>query len=138
MKNVSGLLLAAVFALLSLFHIYWAAGGRFGSVSGVPTVNGARVFNPSTAGTLAVAAALFCAMLVILGQINLLGKVIPQWIFRWATLFIGVLFFLRAIGEFRLVGFFKQIRDTPFAFWDTWLFSPLCLLIAVTVFYARL
>lgn len=134
MKNVSGLLLAAVFALLGLFHVFWAAGGRFGSVSGVPTVNGERVFNPSTAGTLAVAAALFGAMLVILGQINLLGEAIPKWIFRWATLFIGVLFFLRAIGEFRLVGFFKQVRDTPFAVWDTWLFSPLCLLIAVTAF----
>lgn len=134
MRYISGLLLAAVFALLGLFHVYWAAGGRFGSVSGVPTVNGARVFNPSTAGTLLVAAALFGAMLVILGQINLLGKAIPQWFFRWATLVTGVLFFLRAIGEFRLVGFFKQIRDTPFAFWDTWLFSPLCLLIAVTAF----
>jgi hypothetical protein len=134
MKNVSGLLLAAVFAVLSLFHVYWAAGGRVGIGSGVPTVNGARVFNPSTAGTLAVAAALFCAMLVILGQINLLGDVVPKWIFRWATFFIGILFFLRAIGEFRLVGFFKQVRDTPFAFWDTWLFSPLCLLIAVMAF----
>ena len=134
MKNVFGLLLAAVFALLSLFHVYWATGGRFGIGSGVPTVDGARVFQPSTAGTLAVAAALFCAMLVILGQINLLGEAIPKRIFRWATLFIGVLFFLRAIGEFRLVGFFKQVRDTPFAFWDTWLFSPLCLLIAVTAF----
>jgi hypothetical protein len=132
MKNFLGLLLAAVFALLGLFHVYWAAGGRFGSAAGVPTVNGARVFNPSTAGTLLVAAALFCAMLVILGQINLLGEAIPKWIFRWATLVIGVLFFLRAIGEFRLVGFFKRASDTPFAFWDTWLFSPLCLLIAVT------
>jgi hypothetical protein len=134
MKNVSGILLAAVFAVLSLFHVYWAAGGRLGIGAGVPTVSGARVFNPSTAGTLLVAAALFCAMLVILGQINLLGETIPKWIFRWASLFIAVLFFLRAIGEFRLVGFFKQIRDTPFAVWDTWLFSPLCLLIAVTAF----
>jgi hypothetical protein len=134
MRYISGLLLAAVFALLGLFHVYWAAGGRFGSVSGVPTVNGARVFNPSVAGTLLVAAALFGAMLVILGQINLLGEAIPKWVFRGATLVIGVLFFLRSIGEFRLVGFFKQVRDTPFAFWDTWLFSPLCLLIALTAF----
>ena len=73
-------------------------------------------------------------MFVILGQIHLLGDFIPRWIFRWATLGISVLFFLRAIGEFKLVGFFKQVRDTPFAFWDTWLFSPLCLLIAVIAF----
>jgi catechol 2,3-dioxygenase-like lactoylglutathione lyase family enzyme len=35
-------------------------------------------------------------------------------------------FLLRAVGDFRLVGFFKRVRGTPFARWDTRLFSPLC------------
>jgi len=44
---------------------------------------------------------------------------------------LAALFLIRAVGEFRYVGFFKSVRDTRFATWDSWLFSPLCLLIAV-------
>jgi hypothetical protein len=81
-----------------------------------------------------VAAALFAAMLTVLGQIGLWGEIIPRWIFRWATFGIAALFFLRAIGDFKLIGFFKQANDSGFAFWDTFLFSPLCLFIAVAAF----
>jgi hypothetical protein len=34
------------------------------------------------------------------------------------------------MGEFNYVGFFKKVKDTEFAKWDTKLFSPLCLLIS--------
>jgi Protein of unknown function (DUF3995) len=134
MKNTLGILLAAIFAILSLFHVYWAAGGRFGSAVAVPTVGGEHIFNPSAFATLLVAAALLMAMLTILGQIGLLGETIPQWIFRWATFGIAALFLLRAIGDFKLVGFFKQVNETGFAFWDSFLFSPLCLFIAIAAF----
>lgn len=134
MKNILGILLAAIFAILSLFHIYWAAGGRFGSSVTVPTVSGERLFNPSLLATLLVAFALLIAMLTVLGQIGLLGDVIPQWIFRWATLGISALFLLRAIGDFKILGFFKRASESGFAFWDTFLFSPLCLFIAVAAF----
>lgn len=134
MRNVLGIILAAIFAILSLFHIYWAAGGSFGGASAVPTIGGARIFNPSLFGTVLVAVALFAAMLTVLGQIGFLGELIPRWIFRWATFGIAALFFLRAIGDFRLIGFFKQASDSGFAFWDTLLFSPLCLFIAVCAF----
>lgn len=134
MRNILGILLAAIFAILSLFHIYWATGGRFGSSVTVPTVSGERLFSPSPLATVLVAMALLAAMLTILGQIGLLGEIIPRWIFRWATFGIAALFLLRAIGDFKLVGFFKQVNDTGFAFWDTFLFSPLCLFIAVAAF----
>jgi len=131
MRNTSGILLAVVFAVLSLFHVYWALGGRFGSGVTVPVVGGVRTFNPSPLGTILVATALLVAMLTILGHLGLLGDAIPGWVFRWSTCGIALVFFLRAVGDFRLVGFFKRASDTPFAYWDTWLFSPLCLVIAV-------
>lgn len=134
MKQASGLLLAAVFAVLGLFHIYWALGGRLASTVTVPIVGGERAFNPSLFGTMLIAAALFLAMATILGQLGLLGAAIPGWLFRWGTCGIALIFFLRAVGEFKLVGFFKRASDTPFAYWDTWLFSPLCLVIAVIAF----
>ena len=134
MRNVLGILLAAIFAILSLFHIYWAAGGRFGSASVVPTVDGKNIFSPSIFSTMLVAAALLAAMMTILGHLGLFGDAIPRRIFRWATFGIALLFLLRAIGEFKLLGFFKKVNDTNFAFWDTFLFSPLCLFIAAAAF----
>jgi hypothetical protein len=134
MRIALGVLLAAVFAALSLFHIYWALGGRLGSEATVPVVGGNRTFNPSPAGTLLIATALLLAMFTILGQAGLLGEALPKWIFRWGTCGLALIFFLRAVGEFKLVGFFKRASATRFAYWDTWLFSPLCLAIAVMAF----
>ncbi|MGH9943704.1 MAG: DUF3995 domain-containing protein [Pyrinomonadaceae bacterium] len=134
MIRMSGMLVALTFGGLSLFHVYWALGGRFGSGVTVPTVGNSRAFHPSPLGTVLVATGLLLAMLTVLGRLGLLGEVIPRWVFRWGTGGIALIFFLRAVGEFRLVGFFKRASDTSFAYWDTWLFSPLCLSIAVIAF----
>ena len=134
MIKIVGILLAAVFALLSLLHLYWAVGGRFGSAVAIPSVGGKPSFRPSPFATVLVAVAFIAAVLVVIGQLGWLGNRVPRWMFRWATLGIALIFFLRAVGEFKLIGFFKRASDTPFAYWDTHLFSPLCLLIAVAAF----
>lgn len=134
MIRVAGMLVALTFGALSLLHLYWAAGGRFGGGAVVPTVGGRRTFDPSPFGTILVAIALLVAMLIVLGRLGLLGEAIPRRVFRWGTCGIAVVFLLRAVGDFRLVGFFKRVSDTPFAHWDTWLFSPLCLAVAVVTF----
>jgi hypothetical protein len=139
MIRILGILLVVIFAVISLFHLYWAAGGAFGKSVAVPTVTmpsrgNIRTFEPSVGSTILVALAFLLAIAVILGQLRFLGNIVPHWMFRWGTWIIALIFFLRAIGEFRLVGFFKKVGDTPFAHWDTWLFSPLCLIIAIIAF----
>jgi hypothetical protein len=134
MVRILGILLAVIFAILSLFHLYWAAGGRFGGSAAIPTAGGKPLFTPSPFGTILVAAALFAAMLVVLGRIKIWGAFVPRWIFYSGTWVISLLFLLRTIGDFRYVGFFKSVTDTNFAHWDTILFSPLCLFIAVVAF----
>jgi len=134
MVRTLGILLAIIFAILSFFHLYWAAGGRFGIGAAVPTVGGERLLNPSPFVTILVAAALFAAMLVVLGRLEMWGAFVPGWIFYSGTWVISLLFLLRAIGDFRYVGFFKGVSDTDFARWDTILFSPLCLFIAIAAF----
>ena len=134
MVRTLGILLAIIFAILSFFHLYWAAGGRFGIGAAVPTVGGERLLNPSPFVTILVAAALFAAMLVVLGRLEMWGAFVPGWIFYSGTWVISLLFLLRAIGDFRYVGFFKGVSDTDFARWDTILFSPLCLFIAIVAF----
>jgi hypothetical protein len=126
-----GLLLAVIFAVLSLLHFYWASGGRWGHEATVPSSGGERLFNPSLTGTIMVAMALLSAMAVILGRIGVWGAFLPAWVFIVGAWGISVIFFLRSVGEFKYVGFFKRVRGTKFAHWDTWLLSPLCLLISV-------
>ena len=57
---------------------------------------------------------------------------------RVGTLVVAAAFLLRAIGDFRLVGFFKRVRNTRFAAWDTRLFSPLSLGIGIASFWVAL
>jgi hypothetical protein len=35
-----------------------------------------------------------------------------------------VIFAARAVGDFKYVGFFKTVKDSPFAVWDTKAYSP--------------
>jgi hypothetical protein len=134
MIRILGILLAVIFAILGFFHLYWAAGGRFGGSMAIPTVGGERLLNPTPFWTILVAAALFAAMLVVLGRLKMWGAFVPSWIFYSGTWVISLLFLLRTIGDFRYVGFFKSVTDTNFARWDTILFSPLCLFIGIVAF----
>lgn len=127
-----GVLTAVTLAALALLHIFWASGGKWGRGAAVPTSGGSRLFNPSPTGTAAVAAALLSATYILLGQLGWWGSPLPRWVFYWGTWGISLTFLARAVGEFKYLGFFKQVRDTDFALWDSWLFSPLCLLIAVS------
>ena len=101
----------------------------------MPSIGGTRAFEPSPASTAMVAAALLAAAVVTIGSLGWLGDIIPVSGFRAMTLVVGLLFLLRAIGDFRLVGFFKQANVSAFAYWDTWLYSPLCLAIAVAAVF---
>ncbi|HXG86212.1 MAG TPA: DUF3995 domain-containing protein [Pyrinomonadaceae bacterium] len=134
MIRILGILLAVIFAILSCFHLCWAAGGRFGGSAAIPTDGGERLLNPTPFGTILVAAALFAAMLVVLGRLKIWGAFVPSWIFYSGTWIISLLFLLRTIGDFRYVGYFKSVTDTNFTHWDTILFSPLCLFIGIVAF----
>jgi hypothetical protein len=127
-------LLASTLLFLAGLHIYWAAGGSWGSRNAIPEIDGKPTFVPSLLSTVAVALALTAAAAIALLRGFVLFSSFPGSPAHWATIAIGFVFLLRAIGEFRLVGFFKRVRSTSFATWDTWLFSPLCLLIALAFF----
>jgi hypothetical protein len=61
----------------------------------------------------------------------MLSRYIARKYFRFATLGIACSLFIRAIGDFKFVGFFKVVKSTSFAANDTWIFSPLCLILAL-------
>lgn len=137
--TVSAAIDAVLFAAIGLLHIYWALGGRWGADAALPTRGGLPgrpprfTFHVTPISTFIVAVLLFLAAAIVLGRAGLLANAAPatHWIFVVGTWVLAALFFLRAIGEFRYVGFFKGVRNTEFGRWDTWLFSPLCLIIAL-------
>ena len=131
MQRILAAGLIAIFAALSALHVFWAAGGRAGSVVAVPRHNGEALFTPSPLATVVVAVALVVAALVTAAAAGWLGRGTPMRIGRPLACVLALVFLLRALGDFRYVGFFKSLGDDPFRSWDTWLFSPLCLAIAL-------
>ncbi|ADV68132.1 DUF3995 domain-containing protein [Deinococcus maricopensis] len=124
----------AVLLALSGLHVYWALGGRRGVAVAVPTSpNGAQLFRPSILATLMVACALGLAALLVLAAHGVLRAPVPEVLLIVGERALACVFLLRALGEFRYVGLFRRVRATPFARWDAWLFTPLCLLLGVVV-----
>ncbi|HTP61384.1 MAG TPA: DUF3995 domain-containing protein [Burkholderiales bacterium] len=106
---------AIVFVFLAGMHFYWASGGGNGKNAAIPEVDGAPAFRPSKAATAAVGLALLGVAAIVLLDLKLLLAC------------AAAVLILRAIGDFRLVGFFKRVRGSKFARIDTLLYSPLCL-----------
>jgi hypothetical protein len=106
---------AAVFAFLALLHFYWAGRGVGANSAAIPQVDGKPAFKPSRAATAAVGLLLLATSAIVLLQVQML-------IAGAAAVLV-----MRAIGDFRLVGFFKRERGSRFARLDTLLYSPLCL-----------
>ena len=127
---MTAIALASVLAFLSGLHIYWAFGGRWGWGAAIPQIDGRPAFSPSRLATLVVALGLAAAAVLPLVRTGVFPFPVPPWLSQWSAVFLAALFFIRAVGDFRLVGFFKRVRGTSFAIWDTRLFSPLCLLLA--------
>ncbi|MEO8196611.1 MAG: DUF3995 domain-containing protein [Thermoanaerobaculia bacterium] len=122
---------ALVLAVLALLHVYWGVVGIGGRSVALPEVEGKPLFIPSRAATFAVAAGLSAAALLLLWRGGYLPLLLPPQVTKVGTLGVGLLFVARAIGDFRFVGLFKRVRGTPFAIWDSRLFSPLSLAIGL-------
>ena len=67
---------------------------------------------------------------MVLWHINAFSLPFPHVWSTVGTSLIATAFTLRAVGEFKYVGFFKRIRGTQFARMDTRFYSPLCLGVA--------
>ncbi len=125
--------LALVFGALSLLHVAWAVGIRVGRGTAIPErEDGAPTFRPGPASTFAVAGLLFVAALLVTQRVGLGRGWIPAALVVPGCWVLAAAFILRAIGEFRYVGFFKRVRSTAFARMDTRYYSPLALLIGLS------
>jgi hypothetical protein len=123
----------AIFIMLSFVHVYWAMNGSLGKEGVIPTLNdGEAVFEPGIVGTFIVAAILGIFAFITTGSLGIFEAFLSNNFIKYVTLAIGILFMLRAMGDFKYVGFFKSIKETPFAKNDSRYFSPLCLYLGLS------
>ena len=133
------MILAAALAIISfaaVFHIHWALGGHLGySVSlpqlpdGTPVMaNRLAFWRPAAGG---VALCLICLALLLLTRSGHLHLPLSEDPIRFALLFVGVAFVARTLIPNPYVGFFKALRTTRWAKYDTRLYSPLFLVLGL-------
>ncbi len=133
--TVLSITLSTIFITLGIIHFNWVFGGKFGFSASLPTKEtGERILNPKKYDSAAVGLALTFFGLFYLVKFHIIDLYLPEWILNYGRWIIPSIFLLRAIGEFKYLGFFKSIQHTEFAKMDTKLFSPLCLLIAIVGF----
>jgi len=122
-----------VLAGLGGLHYYWAFGGKAGARAAVPdSTDGEPLFRPGKPATLTVGTMLLAAGLLPIAHRGLLPLGLSETWTQWGCLLGGAVFLIRAVGDFKYVGFFKRVRGTAFAANDTRLYSPLCLLLAAS------
>ena len=119
-----------VFTTLSFIHIYWAFGGKWGATAAIPETEGKLTFTPGKLITLVVATGLFLFAMISLSNSGIFTSWNEPVYFRFGMWCIVAIFFLRAIGDFKVMGFSKKIKGTTFAKYDTNFYSPLCLYLA--------
>jgi hypothetical protein len=125
---------AAILLFGAAFHLYWGCGGRVGSSVALPQRgDGTQAFKSNRFGTILVAVFLVgCLGLVVALSVPIQLPVPQRWL-RIAVMALSVLFLARALSWYKYVGLFKSIRTTRFAKYDTWLYSPLCLLLGLSL-----
>jgi len=126
-----------IFLVLSLLHFYWAFGGTWAIEYTLPDKfkdlylqeeNKLKIF----ISTIVVGLGLLAFSLITAANSIDFTALFPQ---RWTivlTRIIGVIFLLRAIGDFNLFGIFKQSSISKFAQKDSQIFVPLCLYLGIT------
>jgi hypothetical protein len=129
------IVISATFGGLGLWHFAMALAPFPRESTAVPYVNGRPLFLPSATATAAVGVGLFLCALLIVSTAGVVAMGLPSRVLSalCAALALGLL--LRAVGDFRYVGFFKSVRGSSFATMDTWCYSPTCLALSIGVAY---
>lgn len=110
-------------AFIGLLHVAWGLGfTKWGVQVAIPTRDGVPLFRPNAVITVLVG----IGCLVLSATVFSLGSGLPVPAARLIGIAAAVVFALRTIGDFRLVGLFKKETSSAFAVNDTALYTPLC------------
>lgn len=133
MNILFNLILTAILASIAIVHFYWAFGGNLAKLKAVPiTKTGELLFVPGFVACISVGIA-FLALVLLANYREF--DFMPQQISKVLLMLATIAFLIRAIGDFKYVGFFKKVKGTSFAKLDRIYYSPLCLLIFILLIF---
>jgi hypothetical protein len=126
----------AIIAFAAAFHFHWAFGGRRGFGVSLPQRPDGEPVLRDLLHLWRPAALVVALGLVLLGELVTakaaqLDHGIDPALLDPALLGTGVAFIARAVVPNRYVGFFKGLRSTRWARYDTRLYSPLFLILGL-------
>lgn len=125
-------ILCLILAYAAVFHFYWGLGGKLGIGVSLPQLeNGQSAFEHTAMGACLVGLVLAGLIVIVLAFSGFLALPISLSYLHNGIGLFAVLFTMRALSWSKYVGFFKAIRSTRFAKYDSWLYSPLSLLLGV-------
>ena len=77
-------------------------------------------------------------LLLVLGFAGAVHLPLPQSLLKVGIILWALIFTARALSWSRYFGLFKRVRTTRFASYDSWFYSPSCLLLGLGLFYLAL
>lgn len=119
--------LAAAYLAISLLHVAWASGSRIGVAAAIPSENGRFVFRPGRTAILGVAVVIAGCGALLYAWTGALASPLPHGLLRIAVASLGIVMLARAVGDFRYVGLFCAVRQSPFSRMDRWVYTPFCI-----------
>jgi glucan phosphoethanolaminetransferase (alkaline phosphatase superfamily) len=133
MALILSIINALIFTVISGFHFYWAMGGKVGFDVVLPSNKDAsKALNPSKSIT-CIAALVFLGIAIFyLIKGHLIDFELPKLIGNYGLYALASVLIIRAMGDFKYAGFFKTVKDTLFAVYDTKYYSPLCLFLGLS------
>ncbi len=131
-------LLMSVFLFISFLHFYWVLGGKWATDRVYPEQLGqlrqeGKMSGFMTFATLVVAIAFMIFAYLVAAYNGRVVSFLSEQTIRFLLIGLTAVFTMRAIGEFKYVGFFKSVKEGLFAYWDSRVYSPLCLAIAISL-----
>lgn len=120
---------ASILAVIALFHFYWSLGGVYGIYSTAPKLEGKDEFKIPK--FLAFIVACLISFLAILAVLLVSDNSPFKELLSYCGYAVSAVFIIRAIGDFKYLGFFKKIYNSSFSKKDSLYYSPLCLMLGV-------
>ncbi|TGL44626.1 DUF3995 domain-containing protein [Leptospira perdikensis] len=131
-------ILVMIFLILALLHFLWSIGILWGFEVALPRKkDGSFLFYPKRIDSFIVGLFLLLLSSFYFTLTGIIQPLLDSQIYKIGCWFTTVIFGIRAIGDFNYLGFTKRIKNKEFAYFDTILFSPLCLLISLLTYLVQ-
>ena len=119
-----------IMLIAAVFHFYWAFGGKYGLKSAGPDLENGKIFVPSRWLIFIVASLLFGLAILSIQLFSPMGPL--KGYIHYLGYCVSFILVVRAIGDFKYVGFFKKVYNSNFATLDTKYFSPVILFLGIS------